>query len=171
MTPDARVGDGSTHLVRHPQTGEAYSSVSVSDPARDLPKLGSLTLLSGMQVQTFVRTGERKAMLCLLSSCGSASSSAQGGPSRESKIAMLQTLKFFCWSATGSNPFKSLIAVGLPNQAETVRAVRTQLQRRAPGAEHAEHRASRIWYRRVGEREMRFFPVAVAVHRELDVVH
>lgn len=61
-----------------------------------------------MQLGVFVRTGERKAIFGLLSICGSAISSEHGGLSRESKILMLQTLKFCCRPIFGSNPFKSL---------------------------------------------------------------
>ena len=67
-TPEvfAKVETVAADLVTNPQTGEAWYSIRARIPAEEMAKLGKLTLLSGMPVEVFVKTGERTAMSYLL---------------------------------------------------------------------------------------------------------
>lgn len=67
-TPEvfAKVETVAADLVTNPQTGEAWYSIRTRIPAEEMAKLGNLTLLSGMPVEVFVKTGERTAMSYLL---------------------------------------------------------------------------------------------------------
>ncbi|THV12707.1 HlyD family type I secretion periplasmic adaptor subunit [Rhizobium rhizophilum] len=67
-TPEvfAKVETVAADLVTNPQTGEAWYSIRIRIPAEEMAKLGNLTLLSGMPVEVFVKTGERTAMSYLL---------------------------------------------------------------------------------------------------------
>ena len=67
-TPEvfAKVETVAADLVTNPQTGEAWYSIRIRIPAEEIAKLGNLTLLSGMPVEVFIKTGERTAMSYLL---------------------------------------------------------------------------------------------------------
>lgn len=67
-TPEvfAKVETVAADLVTNPQTGEAWYSIRTRIPAEEMAKLGKLTLLSGMPVEVFVKTGDRTAMSYLL---------------------------------------------------------------------------------------------------------
>ena len=67
-TPEvfAKVETVAADLVTNPQTGEAWYSIRTRITAEEMAKLGKLTLLSGMPVEMFVKTGERTAMSYLL---------------------------------------------------------------------------------------------------------
>lgn len=67
-TPEvfAKVETVAADLVTNPQTGEAWYAIRTRIPAEEMAKLGNLTLLSGMPVEVFVKTGERTAMSYLL---------------------------------------------------------------------------------------------------------
>ncbi|MGV1908193.1 HlyD family type I secretion periplasmic adaptor subunit [Agrobacterium cavarae] len=53
-------------LIFNQQTGESWYTARISIPAEELSRLGSLPLLAGMPVETFVQTGERTALSYLL---------------------------------------------------------------------------------------------------------
>ena len=67
-TPEvfAKVETVAADLVTNPQTGEAWYSIRARISAEEMAKLGNLTLLSGMPVEVFVKTGDRTAMSYLL---------------------------------------------------------------------------------------------------------
>ncbi len=67
-TPEvfAKVETVAADLVTNPQTGEAWYSIRTRIRAEEMAMLGNLTLLSGMPVEVFVKTGERTAMSYLL---------------------------------------------------------------------------------------------------------
>lgn len=67
-TPElvAEVETVAADLVSNPQTGEAWYSIRARIPTKEMTKLGNLTLLSGMPVEVFVKTGDRTAMSFLL---------------------------------------------------------------------------------------------------------
>lgn len=67
-TPEvfAKVETVAADLVTNPQTGEAWYSIRIRIPAEEIAKLRNLTLLSGMPVEVFIKTGERTAMSYLL---------------------------------------------------------------------------------------------------------
>jgi HlyD family secretion protein len=67
-TPElvAEVETVAADLVSNPQTGEAWYSIRARIPTNEMTKLGNLTLLSGMPVEVFVKTGDRTAMSFLL---------------------------------------------------------------------------------------------------------
>lgn len=67
-TPEvlATVETVAADLVTNPQTGEAWYSIRTRIPLDEMAKLGNLTLISGMPVEVFVKTGERTAMSYLL---------------------------------------------------------------------------------------------------------
>ncbi|UJW76039.1 HlyD family type I secretion periplasmic adaptor subunit [Rhizobium sp. SL42] len=67
-TPEvfAKVETVAADLVTNPQTGEAWYSIRARISAQELAKLGPLTLLSGMPVEVFIKTGQRTAMSYLL---------------------------------------------------------------------------------------------------------
>ncbi|MGL3608995.1 HlyD family type I secretion periplasmic adaptor subunit [Rhizobium sp. G187] len=68
ITPEvfAKVETVAADLVTNPQTGEAWYSIRTRIPADEMAKLGNLTLLSGMPVEVFIKTGDRTAMSYLL---------------------------------------------------------------------------------------------------------
>ncbi|UJW76841.1 HlyD family type I secretion periplasmic adaptor subunit [Rhizobium sp. SL42] len=63
-TPEilAKVETIAPDLATNPQTGEAWYSVRIPITAEVLTKLGPLTLLPGMPVEAFIKTGERTAV-------------------------------------------------------------------------------------------------------------
>ncbi|KPF41418.1 HlyD family type I secretion periplasmic adaptor subunit [Rhizobium sp. AAP43] len=67
-TPEVfgRVETVTADLVSNPQTGDAWYSIRTRIPVEEMAKLGNLTLLSGMPVEVFVKTGERTALSYLL---------------------------------------------------------------------------------------------------------
>jgi HlyD family secretion protein len=67
-TPEvfAKVETVAADLVTNSQTGEAWYSIRTRIPVEELTKLGNLTLLSGMPVEVFVKTGERTALSYML---------------------------------------------------------------------------------------------------------
>lgn len=53
-------------LIQNPQTGEAWYSTRIHIPEAELDRLKGLTLLPGMPVEAYIKTGERSAMSYLI---------------------------------------------------------------------------------------------------------
>jgi HlyD family secretion protein len=53
-------------LIQNPQTGEAWYSTRIHIPEAELQRLSGLTLLPGMPVEAYIKTGERSAMSYLI---------------------------------------------------------------------------------------------------------
>ncbi len=53
-------------LIQNPQTGEAWYSTRIHIPETELQRLSGLTLLPGMPVEAYIKTGERSAMSYLI---------------------------------------------------------------------------------------------------------
>jgi len=53
-------------LITNPQTGEAWYTARIRISSKELSRLGTLTLLAGMPVETFIQTGERTALSFLV---------------------------------------------------------------------------------------------------------
>ncbi|MGE7368462.1 HlyD family type I secretion periplasmic adaptor subunit [Neorhizobium sp. NPDC001467] len=63
---DGIVETVSADLNHNPQTGESWYSARITIPPQERIKLGDLTLVAGMPVETFVQSGERSALSYLV---------------------------------------------------------------------------------------------------------
>lgn len=53
-------------VTRDPRTNEAYYLVRIKPEPNDLKKLGPVSLIPGMPVEAFIRTGDRKVISYLM---------------------------------------------------------------------------------------------------------
>jgi membrane fusion protein, type I secretion system len=53
-------------VTRDQHTNEVYYAVRITPDPKDLKKLGQLSLIPGMPVEAFIRTGDRKVISYLM---------------------------------------------------------------------------------------------------------